>query len=146
LELLERTLKHASAQRDSGDRGSGTGEQLAAAADYQRVVEEMSALGAESMAARLFSRSDEAFRINYELLRTNQMPKSQSIVGKILNEMLGDGKPGSVRKARLDGSKLPPYEAVRRYLGPAGTFVVTEKDGWFVTGFMLSKETPTKSE
>jgi hypothetical protein len=85
-------------------------------------------------------------RINYELLRTNEMPKSQSIMGKILNEMLGDGKPGSVRKARLDGSKLPPYDAVRRYLGPAGTFVVTEDKGWFVTGFMLTKEMRAKAE
>ena len=105
------------------------------------MAEEMKAgFGAESIAARIFSRSGEALRINYELLRTNEMPKSQSIMGKLLNEMLGDGKPGTVRKARLDGSKLPAYDAVRRYLGPAGTFVVTEKDGWTITGFMLNKE------
>jgi hypothetical protein len=146
IDLLERVLKHAGAQQnDAAAKGAAT-EQLASAADYQRVVEEMNALGASSIAARLFARNDEAFRINYELLRTNEMPKSQSIMGKLLNEILGDGKPGAVRRARLDGRKLPPYDAVRRYLGPAGTFITTEKDGWFLTGFMLNKEMRTKSE
>jgi hypothetical protein len=100
----------------------------------------MQALGADAVAVRSFSRSDEAFRINYELLRTNQMPKAESLMGKLLNELLTDGKPGTVRRARLDGSKLPSYDAVRRYLGPAGGFVATEPDGWLVTGFMLEKE------
>jgi len=141
LDLLERVLKHAGAQQgDSAATKGAATEQLASAVDYQRVLEEMNALGAESIAARLFSRTDEASRINYELLRTNEMPKSQSIMGKLLNELLGDGKPGTVRRARLDGRKLPPYDAVRRYLGPAGTIIKTEKDGWFVTGFMLNKE------
>jgi hypothetical protein len=142
LDYLERMLKHAKAQVDAPANGTKAAavEQLASAADYRRVEDEMAALGAEATAARVFSRSDEAFRINYELLRTNEMPKSQSIMGKLLNELLSDSKPGTVRKARLDGSKLPPYDAVRRYLGPAGTFIVTEDDGWFVTGFMLSKE------
>jgi hypothetical protein len=145
VDLLEQVLKQAGAQQDAGE-GAKT-DNLNAAADYSRVADEMKALGAGSVAARFFSRSDEAFRINYELLRTNAMPKSQSILGKILNEMLADGKPGTVRRARLDGSKLPPYDAVRRYLGPAGTFVVTDEDGWMVTGFMLAKDMRTaKSE
>jgi hypothetical protein len=144
VDLLERVLKQAGAHTNDGAKAV---DSLSTAADYARVEEEMTALGAESIAARFFSRSDEALRINYELLRTNQMPKSQSILGKILNEMLGDGKPGSVRRARLDGSKLPPYDAVRRYLGPAGTFVVSEDNGWLVTGFMLAKDMRTaKSE
>jgi hypothetical protein len=141
VDLLERVLKQAGAQQDAGDGGKT--DNLSAAADYSRVAEEMKTLGAGSVAAKFFSRSDEALRINYELLRTNAMPKSQSILGKILNEMLADGKPGTVRRARLDGSKLPPYDAVRRYLGPAGTFVVTEEDGWLVTGFMLAKDMRT---
>jgi hypothetical protein len=97
-------------------------------------------LGSQAIAARLFSRTDEALLTNYELFRKNEMPKSQIIMGKLLKEVLGDNKPGAVRRARLDGSKLPPYESVRRFLGPAGTFVVTQDDGWLVTGFMLNKE------
>ena len=145
VDLLERVLKQAGAQQDAGDGAKTDG--LGGAADFSRVADEMKSLGAGSVAAKFFSRSDEAMRINYELLRTNAMPKSQSILGKLLNEMFADGKPGTVRRARLDGSKLPPYDAVRRYLGPAGTFVVTEEDGWMVTGFMLAKDMRTaKSE
>jgi hypothetical protein len=140
VDMLSRALKQAGAEKASSSEHLGT------AADYRRVVEELEALGADSIAARFFSRSDEAFRINYELLRTNQMPKAQNIAGKLLNELLADGKPGTVRRARLDGSKLPAYDAVRRYLGPAGGFVVTEPEGWLVTGFMLEKETMVKKE
>jgi hypothetical protein len=141
VDMLARVLNQAGAEgAPSGADKAAATEHLGSAADYRRVVEEMQALGADSVAARFFSRSDEAFRINYELLRTNEMPKAQSIMGKLLNELLADGKPGTVRRARLDGSKLPPYDAVRRYLGPTGGFVVTEPDGWMVTGFMLDKE------
>jgi len=31
-------------------------------------------------------------------------------------------------------------ELVRRYLGPAGLFVVTEETGWFVVGLSINKE------
>ena len=134
VDMLSRVLKQAAAAKGTD------GEHLGTAADYRRIVEEMQALGADKIAVRSFSRSDEAFRINYELLRTNQMPKAENIMGKLLNELLTDGKPGTVRRARLDGSKLPSYDAVRRYLGPAGGFVITEPDGWLVTGFMLEKE------
>jgi hypothetical protein len=137
MELLERVLKQAGIARSAGGAAS---DPLAAAPDYRRVVEVTHSLGSQAIAARLFSRTDEALRTNYELFRKNEMPKSQSIMGKLLNEVLGDNKPGAVRRARLDGSKLPPYESVRRFLGPAGTFVVTQDDGWLVTGFMLNKE------
>jgi hypothetical protein len=140
VDMLARVLKQASGAKENA------GEHLGTAADFHRVVEEMQALGAESIAVRSFSRSDEALRVNYELLRTNQMPKAQSIMGKLLNELLNDAKPGAVRRARLDGSKLPSYDAVRRYLGPAGGFVVTEQEGWLVTGFMLEKEMMVRKE
>ncbi len=139
MDMLERVVKQAAAA--NSDKTAG--DSLATAADYRRVAEETQALGADTLAARFFSRSDEALRINYELFRTNQMPKAQNLMGNLLNELLADGKPGTVRRSRLDGSKLPDYDAVRRYLGPAGGFVVTEPNGWFVTGFMLNKKMMT---
>ena len=47
---------------------------------------------------------------------------------------------GSVRQQQIDGAQMPPFEVVRRHLGPAGTFVVSEDDGWFLKGFLLKKE------
>jgi hypothetical protein len=44
-----------------------------------------------------------------------------------------------VRKQEIEGSKMPDYEIVRRYLGPSGAFGTTEQDGWFLKGMMLNK-------
>jgi hypothetical protein len=49
---------------------------------------------------------------------------------------------GILRKQRVDGSKLPNFEAVRRYFGPAGRVMRSEKDGWFMSGAVLNKEAP----
>ena len=68
------------------------------------------------------------------------MPEAESMIGKLLNSMLGEGKEGVLRTQRIDGSKLPEYDMVRRYLGPAGMTMTTEADGWFLTGFTLTKE------
>ncbi len=68
------------------------------------------------------------------------MPEAESLVGKLLNALLGDGKEGVLRPQRLDGSKMPEFDMVRRYLGPAGMTATTEADGWFLTGFTLNKQ------
>ncbi len=74
------------------------------------------------------------------------MPESESILGKLLNAVLGEGKEGVPRAPRIDGSKLPDYEAVRRYFGPAGMWATSEENGWFLTGFTLSKDTAALRE
>ena len=71
------------------------------------------------------------------------MPESKTVMGQVLNALLGEGgKKKTVRKAKLDGKKLPSYDVVRRYLGPAGLAITTEPDGWTITGFTLDKRTP----
>ncbi|MDZ4820377.1 MAG: hypothetical protein SGJ20_15535, partial [Planctomycetota bacterium] len=131
IDMLEKVLKHANAAVAKGS--------LDATPEYTAVQKEMTALGATDVAARMFSRTEKEFRVTYELLKTNEMPKSQSLLGNLLNSALGDGKPGTIRKAKLDGRQLPAFDAVSKYLGPAGTFIVSEDNGWFVTGFVLKK-------
>ena len=60
----------------------------------------------------------------------------------MLNQMLGPEEEGVLREQQIDGSELPDFQVVRRYLGPAGMFVRTEKDGWLMTGIMLPKGQP----
>jgi len=115
-------------------------EKLTHSVDYQLVRKELTKFGSEKDCAQFFSRTDEEYRPVYELIRTGKMPQAESMLGKLLNAMLGEGKEGVARRQRIDGSKLPDYDAVRRYLGPAGVTVTTEDDGWFVSGFSLSKE------
>jgi hypothetical protein len=82
----------------------------------------------------------------YELLKTGRMPESESMVGKMLNALLGEGKEGVLRAQQIDGSTLPDYDLVRRYLGPAGMTGTTEADGWMLTGFTLVKEVEEQPE
>lgn len=130
---------------------SGT---LAASVDYKLVRDAMSRLGAVDNCAQTFSRTDEEYRPTYELLRSGEMPQSQTLMGKILNGILSEPNTEEeeeegvvkVRTQQLDGRKLPEYDRVRRYLGPAGIFVNSLEDGWFATGFFLSKQAPRLAE
>jgi hypothetical protein len=123
---------------------------LANSVDYQLVHDAMQRLGAKDNCCQTFSRTDEEYRPTYELLRSGQMPQSQTLMGKLLNNMLSEPSTEDeqeeevvkLRDQQIDGRKLPEYERVRRYLGPAGIFVNSLDDGWFATGFFLSKQAP----
>lgn len=112
--------------------------QLLQDADYQQVASELERIGAEEFSAWAFTRTEDAWHPTYELLRTNQLAESQTMMANVLNRILGTGPEGGPRERRFDGSKMPEYETVRPYLGPAGLYVVSEQEGWFITGFTLN--------
>lgn len=116
------------------------GKRLADDVDFQRAVAEVQKNNAADRCGLAFSRTDEEYRPTYELIRQNKMPQSETTIARVLNAMGGEVKKGAPRKQRLDGSKLPDYETVRRYLGSAGGTALSEKDGWFIKGFTLTKE------
>lgn len=116
------------------------GPKLADSADYKRVAQDLAGIAQPEQFGQAFTRTDEAYRGTYELLRTGKMPESESMMGKLLNSLMGEQKEGVLRPQRLDGSKLPEYDMVRRYLGPAGMTMTTEPTGWLLTGFTLTKE------
>ena len=114
-------------------------EPLTQSIDYKMVEDGMRRLGATDSCVRSFSRTDEAYRPTYEMIRQNKMPESEAVLGRLLNAILGPKKKGAVRQQKVDGSELPEFQVVRRYLGPGGLFGKTEQTGWFFTGFMLKK-------
>ncbi len=123
------------------------GPKLAGSADFVRVEGEIARVAQSEQFGQVFTRTDEAYRGVYELLRTGKMPESESMFGKMLNSLLGEDKEGVLRPQRIDGSKMPDYDMVRRYLGPAGMTMTSEPTGWMLTGFTLSKEIePTATE
>lgn len=107
---------------------------LLSAPDYLRTRAALEKLGADQAAFSFFSRTDKAYRPTYELIRQGKMPESESMLGKLLNRMLGPDDPDAIRRQEIDGSKMPPFEQVRNYLGPAGIFITSQDDGWMVTG------------
>lgn len=139
LDLLQQVLADARPPRPLADD-----------ADYQRVLVELGKLGADQLCALGFSRADEQIRATYELFRAGKMPEAETLLGRLLNAVLGDGKEGSVREAKLNGSKLPEFSVVADYLGPGGSMVASEPTGWFVVGFTLDsspgQEQPTATK
>jgi len=118
-------------------------EQLATAADYQAVMQALNKLGAGNDSFKLFTRTDEAYRTTYELMREGKMPESESLLGRLLNRVLADDEDdGELRKQEIDASSLPEFDVVRRYLGPAGMYVRTVDDGWIISGCLLTKQMP----
>lgn len=113
---------------------------LADAGDYAVVTEELGRLFPSESALRSFSRGDETIRPAYEMLRRGEMPKSKSLMGQLLNAVLGDGKEGSVREQRIDGSTLPEFEVVQRYFGASGVAMETVAEGWYVGGVALPRD------
>ncbi len=110
--------------------------------DYRVTEAAIAKLGIDARSAQLFSRTDEEYRPTYELVRQGKMPEGETLLARILNAVLGTGRRHELRRQQVDGSELPDFEVVRRYLGPAATVVTSEADGWFIKGAMLTKGTP----
>lgn len=114
-------------------------ETLARSIDYLIVEDTIKRLAPEANCIVTFSRTDEEYRPTYELIRQGKMPQGETMLARVLNALADTGQKGVVRQQQIDGSKAPPFEFVRRHLGPAGVFATSEEDGWFLKGFMLSK-------
>jgi len=106
--------------------------------DYQLVDEVIGRQEPKEKCLRAFSRTDEEYRPAYELIRQNKMPESEGMMGRLLNALFGEGKKDG-RAQKIDGSQLPDYQVVRRYLNPAGLQVTSEPEGWYIKGFTLTR-------
>ncbi len=115
------------------------GGSLGTAADFSAAVAEVERLVPGGKASVTFLREDESLQPTYELLRQGAMPKSKSVFGQLLNGALGDGKRGSVREQRIDGSLLPEFDVIRRYLGTAALALEPRPDGWYIAGMSLPR-------
>jgi hypothetical protein len=117
----------------------GNAASLGQANDYQRVRTALTDLGSKNDSFHFFSRTDESYRATYELLRQGKLPEAETMLARLLNAMLGPKEEGAVRKQEIDGSKLPNFDLVKKYLGPGGLFVQTEENGWWLVGGLLKK-------
>jgi hypothetical protein len=115
-------------------------QHLGQAQDYQRVRDALTALGSKGDSFLFFSRTDESYRATYELLKQNRLPEAETMLARLLNAALGPKEEGVVRKQEIDGTKLPNFENMKKYLGPGGLFVQTENEGWWLVGGLLKKQ------
>lgn len=106
--------------------------------EYLMVDDAIARLGITAPCARFFSRTDKEYYVNYEMTRLGMMPQSQSMLGRMLNQTIV-AKEGEARKQQVPNKNMPPYDMVRRALGPAGAVMTSEPTGWFLKGFDLKK-------
>jgi hypothetical protein len=119
-------------------------EQMSEDQDFRTVESHLEAeikrRGWDEVSVRRFGRTDQEYRLTYELMQQGKMPESTSLLGQFLNSSLGDPKSEKPREQQIDASKLPPYKSVQRYFAPVGFFAITEEDGWFGVSITLRKE------
>ncbi len=121
------------------DRFGKGGPDLAGTPDFMRVDAAIKRLGSANDSFRFFTRTDEAYRATYELIKQNKLPQSETMLARLLNATFKPAEEGAVRKQAIDGAKLPAYDAVSKYFGPGGFYVQTQADGWLVVGCLLKK-------
>jgi hypothetical protein len=121
-------------------------DQLVNDADYARVQQECIKLGAGNDCAQGFARTDQQYRVMYECFQQGRLPEADTFLAHFINFLMGEEKEGVTRKPRLDGSKLPEYKIVERYLGPAGSFATSENDGWLLVGFTAGDDAQLANE
>ncbi len=126
LELLKRILQQDASLTE-----------LNQTRDFAAVGKALQQLGSHQDSLRLFVRTAAAYEPAYELLRTGQMAESNSLFGQFLNRFAQPSDPDRPRIQKIDGATMPPFDAIRHYLGPAGLFMVSTDEGWVITGCLL---------
>ena len=119
-----------------GDAGPG----LAKLEDYTRVRTALERLGSKDDSFRFFARTEESYKATYEMIRQNKLPQTESMLARLVNAAFGHTEEDGVRKSEIDGSKLPEYSQVTKYLGPTGFYFQTEENGWYVVGCLLKRQ------
>ncbi|MCA9170259.1 MAG: hypothetical protein KDB23_21425, partial [Planctomycetales bacterium] len=74
VDLLRRVLVNREAE-----------DHLSFGSDTKQIDAQLKAIGAGDDSLRSFGRTDESYRPNYELIRQNKMPESESLLGRVLN-------------------------------------------------------------
>jgi hypothetical protein len=129
IEFLKQVLEHGQQQ-----------PALASTDDYRLIASQAEALGIGPQSFRFFTRLDAEFLPTYELVRTGQMPQSETVLAKLINAVAGDGKDAPPRKQKIDAHELPDFSVVRHYFGPGGSFVTNLNNGWMCTGLMMQHQ------
>jgi hypothetical protein len=97
-------------------------------------------LGQGNDSFRYFAKTEESYRATYEMLKQNKLPQAETMFARLLNAMLDSSPDDGKRENVIDGTKLPAYDAIVKYLGPTGLFAQSEENGWWVVGTLQSRE------
>ena len=122
---------------------------LSLAADYvavTNVIGKYIPTEAKEPIAIGFNRSDKLLKIDYEQFKAGKMAGSQTLLGRIFDALWAQAEKDGRQFKPLDGSKLPPFEKVQKYLSPTGFVISNTADGIFLVGFVLEDAPPAPAD
>ncbi|WP_442507811.1 membrane or secreted protein [Novipirellula sp. SH528] len=103
--------------------------------EVANVVDALKDLGAKQVSLSRIARTSVSLRVKYELLRTGKLKDSDSILATIIRRVFKDENGNEAEPIKTD--KLPPLATIEKHLPEGGNFIVTENDGWSLSGFYL---------
>ncbi|WP_425618922.1 hypothetical protein NA78x_002642 [Anatilimnocola sp. NA78] len=135
---------HSDYIQDLIKKAKAKAPELTTITDYKRVDEALTRLGQGDDSFRYFAKTEESYRATYEMMKQNKLPQTESMFARLLNAMLDNNPDDGKRENEIDGSKLPDYAKITKYLGPTGLYVQSEEQGWWIVGSLLSREAAEK--
>lgn len=119
------------------------GDELASAADLKKVNAALDKLSDGKESFRYFERLERTAEPHWVLIGMGKFTQAETMLADLVARMQGfDINDPATRKRpqEISGVNLPKFDFAKEFLGPAGLFVKSQKDGWLVTGAVLTKE------
>jgi len=115
------------------------GKPLAEADEFHQVMAAINRLKPSHSIGRASSRLSRDLETTYELIRTGRTDEVESVYGMFAGMAVKRLRDTETGNSRIDFTKLPEFDGIRKYFGLAGLVGEHVADGWRVTGFTLSK-------
>ncbi|RMF40209.1 MAG: DUF3352 domain-containing protein [Planctomycetota bacterium] len=114
--------------------------------DYQRARSALHEIfGDPDACAWQVVRSDLAYRVQYELFRHGKLRESQSMLATLLDRLLKDEEVREKNQV-IEGSDLPEFDYIKKFLQPGATIVRTTPHGWSFGSVLLSPKYQVATE
>lgn len=109
--------------------------------DYRRVTAAIDEFfPGQAQCAWQITRTDKAYRVQYELFRRGELRRSQSMLASILDRLLQKDGDTQNKDQKIKGEGLPPFDAISKYLQPSGMMARTTDNGWEFGSLLLSQK------
>jgi hypothetical protein len=112
---------------------NGTESRLIEELDFRLIASKIKRQpGGQDACMISFERPDEALRVGYELLHSEEVRQQ---IAK-----MKDGNPFfQALDEALTNNQLPPFEVIAKYLAPGGAMLTNEESGFHYVGFGLRR-------
>ena len=123
---------------------TGQGTPLESSPSYQRILAYIAKFSGNGCSSQSYAANKKGIQANYELFRTGRFLEGNTLMARIFKRILTNPDKSVNSSIKIDGSKLPPFNAIKGKVGAAGAFGKSEQDGYFIKGFGISNDQLTQ--